>query len=149
MPNIMLTYRCNLKCPYCFANEFVNKDNTNITLENFKEAVNFITKEGPARIGLIGGEPTLHPEFDEILNILINNRFVSECTIYTNGILLDKFMKKIVHPKFRLLVNCNSSKDIGEASFNKMRENLDVLFKEYLMKDRINLGINLYDKNMD
>ncbi len=33
MPNIMLTYRCNLKCPYCFANEFVNKKNTDISLK--------------------------------------------------------------------------------------------------------------------
>jgi MoaA/NifB/PqqE/SkfB family radical SAM enzyme len=23
MPNIMLTYRCNLKCPYCFASNGV------------------------------------------------------------------------------------------------------------------------------
>ena len=44
MPNIMLTYRCNLKCPYCFANEFVNKKNTDISLENFEKALDFIDR---------------------------------------------------------------------------------------------------------
>ena len=40
MPNIMLTYRCNLNCPYCFANEFVNKKNTD-KLQNEKSQHNF------------------------------------------------------------------------------------------------------------
>lgn len=149
MPNIMLTYRCNLNCPYCFANEFVNKDSSNITLKNFDKAVSFITKDGPTRLGLIGGEPTLHPEFDKILILLIENPLITEVTIYTNGILLDRFTNLIVHPKFRLLINWNAPNDIGESSFNRIRNNADVFFHDYHMKDRINIGINLYDEKMD
>ena len=33
MANIFLTRKCNLKCPYCFADEFVNKKNEEVTLE--------------------------------------------------------------------------------------------------------------------
>ena len=35
MANIMLTDTCNLRCPYCFANEFVNKSANEISIENF------------------------------------------------------------------------------------------------------------------
>ena len=63
MANILLTYSCNLRCPYCFANEFVGKENTDITIENLLKVVSFITRTGPANIGLIGGEPTLHPGY--------------------------------------------------------------------------------------
>ena len=54
MANIFLTRKCNLKCPYCFASEFVNKENEEVTLENFKKIVDFIKKNGTKRIGLIG-----------------------------------------------------------------------------------------------
>ncbi len=149
MPNIMITYRCNLRCPYCFANEFVNMSSTDITLENFDKAVAFITKNGPAHVGLIGGEPTLHAQFGTILEKLILNPSVSEVTVYTNGILLDQYFKLLVHPKFRLLVNWNTREQIGDANFDRIQRNVDTLMFEYHMKDRINLGLNLHSMDMD
>lgn len=38
MANIMMTDACNLNCPYCFANEFVNKNKNEITEEAFDKA---------------------------------------------------------------------------------------------------------------
>lgn len=149
MPNIMLTYRCNLNCSYCFANEFVNHSRTDISMSNFDKAIRFLTASGPTHVGLIGGEPTLHPEFKLILEKLINNRDITSVTIYTNGILLDKFINQLVHPKFRILVNCNAPTMIGERNFDITKKNLDTLFFDYYMKDRINLGINLYSNDMD
>lgn len=149
MPNIMLTYGCNLKCPYCFANEFVNKKASYITEENFVKAIDFLTRENEARIGLIGGEPTLHPKFKKFLEFLIGNRKVIEATIYTNGIFLDRYINQIISPKFRLLVNCNSPREIGEEYFEKMKANLYHLVKDHYMRDRMNLGINLYKDDLD
>ena len=149
MPNIMLTYRCNLNCSYCFANEFVNKERADISLDNFKSAIEFLTRVDSAHIGLIGGEPTLHPQFKEIMELLIENSKVSGITVYTNGLLLDRYIHQIVHPKVRVLVNCNSPKYIGENAFCTMQENIDILMQEYYMKDRINLGINLFDDSLD
>lgn len=68
MANIFLTRKCNLKCPYCFADEFVNQKNQDVTLENFKKILNFIKVDKTSKVGLIGGEPTLHPKFNEILD---------------------------------------------------------------------------------
>lgn len=149
MPNIMLTYRCNLKCSYCFANEFVNKTSTDMTLENFDKAIEFLTRAGGTAIGLIGGEPTLHPQFDQIMERLILNRKIQEVTLYTNGILLDQYIKLLVNPKVRILVNCNSPETIGKATFERIWANLDTLFYEYYMRDRINLGINLYSNDLN
>ena len=114
MPNIMLTYRCNLKCPYCFANEFVNKKNTDISLENFEKALDFIATDGSGRVGLIGGEPLIHDKFKDIIEKLIYDNRFERIVIYTNGLLIDKYINQLVHPKTTFLVNCNSPDDIGE-----------------------------------
>ena len=38
MPNIALLNYCNLNCPYCFANDFIETDEQQImTIENFNK----------------------------------------------------------------------------------------------------------------
>ena len=47
------------------------------------------------------------------------------------------------------MVKCNSLDDIGENNYKHLINNLDILYKEYYMKNRVNLGINLYDIDKD
>ena len=148
MPNIMLTYRCNLKCSYCFANEFVNKDKAEISIKNFLRAVSFITRT-ESYVGLIGGEPTLHPGFQTIMELLIASPKVKGVRLFTNGLLLDKFISEITHPKFEICVNCNSPSAIGEDTYARLVRNLDILFQQETMKNRVLLGFNLYSDDMD
>lgn len=149
MANIMLTYRCNLRCPYCFANEFVGKESTDISIANFLKAVSFITKSGENRIGLIGGEPTVHPGFQVMMDLLIANPSVKYIEVFTNGLLIDRFIQQLTHPKVDVCINCNSPQMIGEKAFACLQENLDLLILQHNMKDRIQLGINLYSNDMD
>ncbi len=149
MANIMLTYRCNLRCPYCFANEFVGKENTDITIENFLKAVSFITRTGETNIGLIGGEPTLHPGFQLFMDLLISNPAVKEIRVYTNGLLIDRYIDQFTHPKVKSCVNCNSPQMIGEKAYSHLQKNLDLLILQHNIKDQIHLGINLYSDNMN
>lgn len=150
MPNIVLTYRCNLSCKYCFANEFVNSTTNNISFDNFKKALDFVTGGRSIRlVGIIGGEPLLHPEFSKILLYTLNNKFIRNVRVFTNGIELHKFMEELSHRRVSLLINCNAPKDIGEAQFNRLVDNLDIAIKRFGMQEKISLGINLYDPQMD
>ena len=150
MANIMINNNCNLTCPYCFANEYVNKNGVkNITLEDFKTALTFIKTGDSTRIGLIGGEPLLHPEFKEILNILVKDNRVKEVVIFTNGILLDKYIMDILHPKVFLLVNANSPETMGLSNYNKMVDNLDKLYNNYKLGRNITIGLNMYRECKD
>lgn len=149
MANIMITKRCNLKCPYCFANEFVNKNSTDMTINNFLQALDFIMTDTDENVGIIGGEPTIHPEFKTILEILIEDDRVEHVTIFTNGINIDKYINQIVHPKFSILINCNNPNDMGEESYKKMVENIDLLVNQFYLKDRVTLGVNIYKEDFD
>lgn len=150
MANIMMTDVCNLSCPYCFANEFVNKDRNEITEENFDKAVDFIVGDGSrSSIGLIGGEPTIHSRFEYFVRKLINDDRVKTIVVYTNGIAIDKYWDIITHNKIRLLINCNSPSDIGDHNYKKLCENLDRLLIDKEFKNYVTLGINMYGANFE
>ena len=147
MPNIMLTYRCNLSCSYCFANEFVNSKATDISFTAFQKAIDFLTTSDNHHIGLIGGEPTIHPQFSEMLKYIEGCEKIEGATIYTNGIIMGDFADLFKNSKFSLLVNCNSPKDIGKAQFDRLCKSLDRLFECPNAKQRINFGVNLYSND--
>lgn len=145
MANIMLTSVCNLHCPYCFANEFVNQSSSEITEQSFRKAMDFILGDGSERsVGLIGGEPTTHSQFEKLLRIALVDPRAEVVSLYTNGAFLDRFFSLMCHEKLRLLVNCNSTANMGQAAFYKMRDNLDELILNRLQKNHITLGINMY-----
>lgn len=148
MANIVLTHNCNLKCKYCFASEFKDNSKSEISVENFIYALNFIKKSKNEPIGLIGGEPFLYPHFDEISDILAKDKEIKHVTIFSNGLLLKNHLKHISHKKFSILINCNSKEDIGETQFKNLEENIKLL-STIKNKKSIFFGINIYNKNAD
>ena len=146
MPNIMMTDICNLNCPYCFANEFVHRDANEITEAAFRSALDFLLGDGSNHtVGLIGGEPTTHSKFDELLRIALIDQRVETVVVYTNGLLLHEHADLLCHEKVRLLVNCNSPDTIGEKRFAQLRDNLDMMVWNRLAGNHVTLGINLYE----
>lgn len=151
MANIMITDICNLNCCYCFANEFVNNDEiSHISIDSFEKILDFIeTAKGEEQVGLIGGEPTLHPEFNRLLEILNKRDKIRDVVIFTNGICIDRYFEQLLNSKIHLLINCNSPKIIGEYSYICIKENIRTLIEKYNMKNRITLGLNIYSAEMD
>ena len=145
MANIALLNRCNLKCPYCFAENYRGEEAKDISLEAFSELLSFCAEENT--LGLIGGEPFLHKSINEILSLLIEDRRFREVTVFTNGIYIDKSLDLLSHYKFKLLVNVNSSEDVGSVNFEKMRSNLKEAFSA--MRGRVDLGLNIYKESQD
>lgn len=80
----MLTSRCNHSCKHCAYS--CSKKGIDITIETFKKACKLAEDRGD-NIFLGGGEPTLHPNFSEILGIALmyNCYDDSSVGIITNG----------------------------------------------------------------
>lgn len=148
MPSIILTHRCNLHCPYCFAHDSAGGKADDISVKNLLEAVSFITRT-ESFVALIGGEPLVHPGFQTIMDLLTANPRLKTINLFTNGILADRFIPQITHPKVDVIVNCNSPSDIGEETFARLQRNLDLLFQHRARTNQIHLGFNLYSDDMD
>lgn len=151
MAHIMLTKACNLNCPYCFANEFVNKCKEEITMENFNKAKDFLLSSGGSHIGFIGGEPTVHPLILDFMENVIEDKRVRQCTIFTNGLNFDKIVYKFTNPKFSTLINVNSIETMGETRYKKMLDNIEILHNQFSLGSRVSFGYNIHgtDFNYD
>ncbi|MCX7832481.1 MAG: radical SAM protein [Actinobacteria bacterium] len=92
-----LTDSCNQRCVHCYResgpgnNQFMNK-------ENFFRMAENLSLEGTLVVEFTGGEPLLHPYFDEMLSLAAE--YFDLVSVITNGTLLDE-------QKVSLLSNLN------------------------------------------
>lgn len=148
MANLMLTKQCNLHCSYCFANEFVNRQSDVMSFDNFLLCLKFLSQNPRERIGLIGGEPTLYPEFHQVLVRLINSPFSSVC-LFTNGILLDHYFNELRNSKFQILINLNSPDIIGPDHYQHILDNINEMMLHLYMRDQVGIGLNIHSAKQD
>lgn len=129
MANIILTSYCNLHCPYCFADTMIKtEDIKNISIEQFKKTLNWLADE--EKIGLIGGEPTLHPQFQEILKVVndysANRESPCQFVLFTNGIYLHKYLNYIPQ-NMSILINLNQPQAMTTTQYSDMINNINTL----------------------
>lgn len=78
---IGITNVCNLECIHCLRDKLENKGY--IALNVFKSVVDQIAELGIERVSLTGGEPTIHPDFGQLLGYLAEKGV--EFNFVTNG----------------------------------------------------------------
>ena len=83
---IEVTDNCNLRCPTCYAGSGPERQ-THRSLEQIERMLDrAVANEGePSIIQISGGEPTVHPQFFEILE-LVRQRPVGHLLVNTNGL---------------------------------------------------------------
>ncbi|WP_341580967.1 radical SAM protein [Marinobacter metalliresistant] len=87
---IDLTYLCNLRCNNCNRSSAQAPEARHMSISQIRQFVDdsIAQKRHWRRIRILGGEPTLHPEFLQIMEILIRLKEVAPKTIIevvTNG----------------------------------------------------------------
>lgn len=85
MPNLMLTNWCNYKCPYCFGMDRMVPRVAQAAMsdETFLGILDWLALTHYDKpIHLMGGEPTLHPKFEWIVDTLLERDY--PITIFSN-----------------------------------------------------------------
>jgi len=83
--NWHITRRCNYKCKFCFSQ---NLDGEVTSLERAEEILQYLRRMGMEKINIVGGEPTLHPLFLDIVKLAKGMGFV--VSIVSNGYYLNR-----------------------------------------------------------
>ena len=87
---IEVTDACNLRCPTCYANSGPERQNHR-PLEQIEAMLDLAVRneEEPSIVQISGGEPTIHPQFFEILDAA-RRRPIQHLMVNTNGIRIAK-----------------------------------------------------------
>ena len=68
--DLSLNNYCNLSCDFCYMSAKPLKEGEHLSMQDFDLLVQKMVKSRVLQIALGGGEPTLHPQFTEILRKL-------------------------------------------------------------------------------
>lgn len=94
---IEITNKCNLRCYFC---PKTNREEKFITISEFSYILDEIKEFTDYIYFHVKGEPLLHPNIKELLDISYNKGF--KVNITTNGTLLSKVKEKLIgHPALR------------------------------------------------
>lgn len=94
MANILLTEKCVRECPYCFAQKYMDDGSDKfLSWKNLVYLADMLERTNENHISLLGGEPTLHPDFSTYVLYLMNRGF--HVTIFTAGIMSNRQLKNV------------------------------------------------------
>ncbi len=87
---------CNLACIGCGRiHEYKSVMDKMMPVD---EAIAAVEASGAPIVSIAGGEPTIHPKIDEIINELVRRKYFVYCC--TNGIVLERVLKKVPPSKY-------------------------------------------------
>lgn len=94
--SLYLTYKCQLNCYFCyFKDKRLDKNKSKeLNLLEWKDIILQLKSNNISYISLLGGEPTLFSEIDELLKFLENENMIT--TITTNGRNVSEELKKLL-----------------------------------------------------
>lgn len=143
MANIAIVNYCNLKCPYCFADDMIKEENSFMSLEQYNKLLDFILKDPGSRVGILGGEPTLHPNLIDILKITSEKCENKRAIMFTNGIELEKFLPYL--KDIRVLINYNNPNNLTDIQLDKLHKTMEAIKElDWFSPNQVAIGCNIY-----
>jgi hypothetical protein len=152
MGNVLLTNYCNRRCKYCFAQEKIafedaagaDKSKRFLSLDDLEKVIRFFKRSASNQVGLLGGEPTLHPDFPHIID-----RFLSEgfrIKLFSNGLMPApslEYLSGLDSDRMLTIINVNHPDDAQPGEREQVAATLAAL------KRKAALGFNIYRPDFD
>lgn len=136
MANISITTACNRDCSYCFARSPAPR---NMTIPEFERSLDFVQRSGMDQVRLLGGEPTLHPDFPRFVDSVLSRGL--RLLIFSNGLMPEpavRCLESAPADRAAVLINvavpgeCRPEEDLGQRSTLRR------------LGRRATLGLNIY-----
>ncbi|MBE6148100.1 MAG: radical SAM protein [Firmicutes bacterium] len=90
---VIINTKCNLNCTGCSVLCSTKNEGWSISKEEFENNIKILKEKLPnlRTIDITGGETLIHPDFMDLMDILIKyNNTAAHTQVWTNGLLLDK-----------------------------------------------------------
>jgi len=141
MANLAISSVCNLKCDYCFTTDHFNGSAAIpafMAISDFELCLDFLDRSGVDQVRLLGGEPTLHPQFVELIELA--RRRNKSILVFTNGLMSEEVLsclEKLPATECNVLVNASSLPDGSRVAAARQRTTIQRL------GERVTVGLNI------
>ena len=152
MANLEVVSICNLDCPYCFAQKYMDdsvkqaKDKF-ISIADYQLHLDFLDRSNIDQVRLIGGEPTLHPDFPLLIRLAEERN--KKIAVFSNGLIPPRALQSLlsINPDDCIvLINTTASKINGVISIGEKQRRLSVIQS---LGERAMLGYTIYTPDFD
>jgi radical SAM protein with 4Fe4S-binding SPASM domain len=110
-----------------------------MTMEEFEESLDFLERSGVEYVSLLGGEPTIHPQFAEMTDRAIARGF--HVLVLSGGLIPERIMKKLeAISKDKISVMMNIAPPGGEFSRREQERQKEVMVR---LGSKVVLGLNI------
>lgn len=137
MANLSITTDCNRQCGYCFAGRLPSRNQ--LRREHFQRVLDLLERSGVEQVRLLGGEPTLHPDFPELAQCAVDRGFT--IMVFSNGRMPEASLQALVNlPAERcgVLLNVRCPND------DTLADRRDLAHVCQALGPRASVGINIY-----
>jgi MoaA/NifB/PqqE/SkfB family radical SAM enzyme len=147
MANLSISTICSLNCPYCFTADYLDDvpdGRRFMPLDEFDARLDFLDRSGIDEARLLGGEPTLHPDFPALVARALDRD--KRIVVFSNGLMPNASLNSLADaPADRcfVLMNINAPADNGSAVITRQIEALRRL------GERAMPGFNIYRPDFD
>lgn len=141
MANLSITARCNRKCSYCFAMETLDAlggDVAHMSLDGFERSLDFLQRSGMEEARLLGGEPTIHPDFPSMVDRVMDRGM--RLMVFSGGMIPEKALAKLAaapEERVRVLINVVAPQEGNPAGTRKQ----EAVYGR--LRGRVILGLNI------
>jgi MoaA/NifB/PqqE/SkfB family radical SAM enzyme len=144
MANILLTTRCNLKCPYCFAQEKLGGgEKLTMSTGDVEKVIGFLKRSKHPYFRAMGGEPTLHPEFPRILEMALENELrVDVLSNATWPESYNEIFRRISPRRLAFLLNVDRPERYAPPIWERIERNLAAISE----RESVTLSFNIFEK---
>lgn len=132
MANLIISNACSLHCSYCFARDYLEASKVQptpfLSIEAYKERLDFLARSEINEARLIGGEPTLHPQFAELLQYA-DERF-PKIVVFSNGLISETALSALMSlpaEKVTVMVNASARNANGALTAPQQARRLAVM----------------------
>jgi hypothetical protein len=116
-----------------------SRANINMRMDEFEESLNFLERSKVEYVSLLGGEPTIHPQFAEMMDRAIARGF--RVLVLTGGVIPERILDKLEATSQDVLsVMMNVAPPNGQFSLREEQRQAQVMLR---LKSKLVLGLNI------